>query len=211
MDNKLDVTVLYVEDEELARSALSGPLARRVKTLLLAKDGMEGLELFRLYQPEIVITDIRMPRMNGLEMTREIKALRKNTQLIVTTAHSDTKYFLEAIEAGVDRYVLKPIEHDKLFAALENCMIAVTLEQERQRHHEEREALIAELKAALEKVKTLSGFLPICASCKKIRDDKGYWTQIERYIQEHSEAEFTHSICPECTKRLYPELSDEEV
>lgn len=62
------------------------------------------------------------------------------------------------------------------------------------------------LKDALAEVKILSGLLPICASCKKIRDDKGYWNQIEGYIREHSEAEFTHSICPECAKKLYPEL-----
>ncbi len=70
----------------------------------------------------------------------------------------------------------------------------------------EREKLIEELQSALDQVKKLSGFLPICASCKKIRDDKGYWNQIEKYIQTHSEAIFSHSICPECTRRLYPEI-----
>lgn len=67
----------------------------------------------------------------------------------------------------------------------------------------EREKLIEKLQLTMEKVKTLSGFLPICASCKKIRDDKGYWTQIESYIKDHSEAEFSHSICPECATKLY--------
>ncbi len=62
------------------------------------------------------------------------------------------------------------------------------------------------LEDALSQLKTLSGLLPICSSCKKIRDDSGYWNQIERYIQDHSEAEFSHSICPECLKRLYPDL-----
>ena len=72
----------------------------------------------------------------------------------------------------------------------------------------ERDKLLGELKSALSKVKLLSGFLPICASCKKIRDDKGYWNQIESYIKKHSEAEFSHSICPDCAKKLYPELID---
>lgn len=67
-----------------------------------------------------------------------------------------------------------------------------------------------ELKEALSKIKILSGFLPICSSCKKIRDDKGSWKQIESYIKNHSEAEFTHGICPECIKKLYPELIDSE-
>jgi hypothetical protein len=72
---------------------------------------------------------------------------------------------------------------------------------------EEREKLIAELQEAVNNIKTLSGMLPICASCKKIRDDKGYWTQIEAYVSEHSEAEFSHGICPDCAKKLYPEYS----
>ena len=77
---------------------------------------------------------------------------------------------------------------------------------ERKRAETEKEKLIAELQAALSKVKTLSGLFPICASCKKIRDDSGYWNQIESYIRDHSEAEFSHSICPECAKKLYPDL-----
>ena len=70
----------------------------------------------------------------------------------------------------------------------------------------DRDKLIKKLQKSLEKVKTLSGMFPICANCKKIRDDKGYWNQIESYIRDHSEAEFSHGICPECTKILYPDL-----
>ena len=80
--------------------------------------------------------------------------------------------------------------------------------QERIRAQVEKDRLIVELKDALSKVKTLSGLLPICASCKKIRDDKGYWNQIEHYIRGHSEAEFTHSICPECAKKTLDEISN---
>jgi len=71
----------------------------------------------------------------------------------------------------------------------------------------EKEKLILDLKTALANVKTLSGLLPMCASCRKIRDDHGYWQQVEEYIREHSDADFTHGICPECAKRLYPEYS----
>jgi PAS domain S-box-containing protein len=81
--------------------------------------------------------------------------------------------------------------------------------EERKRAEREREKLILELTEALEKVKTLSGLLPICASCKKIRDDKGYWNQIESYIRSHSEAEFTHGLCPDCLRKLYPHLKGE--
>ncbi len=77
---------------------------------------------------------------------------------------------------------------------------------ERKRTEKEREKLISELQMAMDEVKKLSGFLPICSSCKKIRDDEGYWNQIESYIRDHSEAEFSHGVCPECVKKLYPNL-----
>jgi len=79
-------------------------------------------------------------------------------------------------------------------------------------HHREardRERLIQQLQEALAQVKTLQGLLPICASCKKVRDDRGYWNQIETYIGDHSEAEFTHGLCPECAKKLYPEYFED--
>ncbi len=80
----------------------------------------------------------------------------------------------------------------------------------RKRVEEERERLIHSLQEALEKIRRLQGMLPICASCKKIRDDKGYWNQIEAYIEEHSEAEFTHGICPDCVNKLYGISLDED-
>ena len=81
--------------------------------------------------------------------------------------------------------------------------------QARQRAETERERLIAKLQEALANVKTLSGLIPICASCKKIRDDQGYWTQIETYLQQHSDAEFSHGLCLDCMRKLYPDLSGE--
>ena len=83
----------------------------------------------------------------------------------------------------------------------------LTLEvADRKRAEQELEKVVVELQQALAHVKKLSGFLPICASCKKIRDDKGYWQQIEQYITDHSEALFSHGLCPECAKRLYPKF-----
>lgn len=81
-----------------------------------------------------------------------------------------------------------------------------TMIENRSRFEEEREQLIEELRKSLSEVKTLRGFLPICSSCKKIRDDRGYWQQIESYLTEHSGTEFSHGLCPECMKRLYPEI-----
>ncbi len=83
-------------------------------------------------------------------------------------------------------------------------MIEVVLEHKRT--EEEWKKLIHELQEALVKIKKLSGLLPICASCKKIRNDKGYWSQIESHLLEHSETKFTHSFCPDCMKKLYPDF-----
>jgi PAS domain S-box-containing protein len=82
--------------------------------------------------------------------------------------------------------------------------------RERKRAEAERERLIAELQEALAKIKTLRGLIPICAACKKIRDDQGYWQQVEVYVRDHSEAEFSHGLCPDCAQRLYPDLFKEE-
>jgi len=79
---------------------------------------------------------------------------------------------------------------------------------EHQRSEEEKAGLITNLQDALAQVKALSGLIPICSSCKKIRDDKGYWHQVETYVRDHSEAEFSHSICPDCIRKLYPDLAD---
>lgn len=87
-------------------------------------------------------------------------------------------------------------------------LIIVFLLNGRKRAEAERDKLIAELTEALASVKTLRGLLPICAACKKVRDDKGYWNQIEAYLGSHSEASFSHAICPDCAKRLYPDLVD---
>ncbi|MHB1013968.1 MAG: hypothetical protein ACYC2W_01645 [Desulfurivibrionaceae bacterium] len=81
--------------------------------------------------------------------------------------------------------------------------------EERKRTEAEKEQLIVQLQKAMQDVKVLSGFLPICAACKKIRDDTGYWRQIEEYISKHSNALFSHGICPDCSKKLYPEYHEE--
>ncbi|MBF0476201.1 MAG: hypothetical protein HQK59_10270 [Deltaproteobacteria bacterium] len=101
-----------------------------------------------------------------------------------------------------DRAVVEIFPQDAVCLSL-GCLADVSKEMEAE---EERKRLVIELQEALNKVKLLSGMLPICAACKKIRDDQGYWTQIESYIRKHSEAQFTHGICPDCAKRLYPDL-----
>ncbi len=200
---RFPVSLLYVEDEETTRDQIQQFLTARVDTVYSARNGVEGLELFRRHHPDLVVTDILMPVMDGLGMAKEIRAADRDIPIIVTTAYSEASYLLDAIEAGIDHYVMKPMELARLVAAIEKSAELIAARKAAARYREEREQLIAELQAALDKVKLLSGFLPICASCKKIRDDNGYWQQIEAYIRDHSEAEFSHGICPDCAKKLY--------
>jgi YesN/AraC family two-component response regulator len=202
------IKILFVEDCSDATEQILSFFSRRNEIMFAARNGQEGLDLFMSQRPEIVITDIRMPVMDGLQMVKEIKAVSPDTKIIVTTAHSDFEYMLQAIELGVDHYVVKPVDLGKLVAAIEKCSAVIDLKRADERHREEREKMITELQDALAKIRRLSGMLPICSSCKKIRDDKGYWKMIEDYISEHSEAEFTHGICPECMKKLYPWMID---
>ncbi|MFC1743154.1 hypothetical protein ACFL35_04105 [Candidatus Riflebacteria bacterium] len=108
-----------------------------------------------------------------------------------------------AFDSGAVDYITKPIQKIELIARIHSFLKLKAETDARKAREKEKEELIAELQEALSKIKTLKGLLPICATCKKIRRDEGYWEQIEVYIREHSEADFTHSVCPPCAKELY--------
>jgi diguanylate cyclase (GGDEF)-like protein/PAS domain S-box-containing protein len=111
-------SVLYVEDEADAREELAQFLSRRVKTLYTAADGKQGLEQFIEHRPDIIVTDILMPMMNGLDMAHEIKQISPDTPILITTAFNEADFFLRAIELGIDKYVLKPIKAQKFLTSL---------------------------------------------------------------------------------------------
>jgi hypothetical protein len=104
------------------------------------------------------------------------------------------------MEAGAADYMVKGEINAPLLERSIRYAIA------RKQAAEEQERLIAKLKDALAQIKTISGLIPICAGCKKIRDDEGFWQQLESYISRHSDAVFSHGLCPECVKRLYPDF-----
>jgi len=129
-DDCFDLRMLYVEDEDDIRDGIVEMLKRRIPDLHVAANGFEGLELFRQVLPDIVITDIRMPKMTGLEMAREIKYIKPNIQIIVTSAYSDINYFIESIDIGINQYVLKPITRERLFIAIEKAAHVVGLQKQ---------------------------------------------------------------------------------
>ncbi len=160
---------------------------------------------------DLILMDVMMPDMSGIEACRKIKTLEshRDVPIIMVTALSETEYLAAAFAAGAMDYITKPVKKLELVARVTS---ALTLKREMDAR-KARERELAEknrdLEQALSEVKVLRGFIPICASCKKIRDDKGYWQQIETYIQERSEALFSHGICKDCMKKLYPDFADE--
>lgn len=156
-----DVRILYVEDDKEIRTSVSEMLARRVKKLFIANDGMEGLEIYKKYQPEIIITDIKMPAMNGLEMAREIKDINNNAQVIISSAHSDVNYFTESIEIGINQYLLKPISSKKLFEAVDKCYHTIELQKkvEYQNQHIEKLSHTVEQSPSVIVITDTSGFI----------------------------------------------------
>jgi len=156
----------------------------------------------------VVITDVKMPIMTGLEMAKLIKEEYPRIKVILTTAHSDTSYLLDAIAQGVDAYVIKPVEFDKLYAAIDSCIETILVQRALRKEQEDKDQLLKELKAALAEVRTLRGIIPICSCCKKIRDDKGFWDRVENYVAKHSYAKFSHSFCPECFEAEMKKFGD---
>ena len=157
---------------------------------------------------DLILMDIMMPEMDGIEACRQIKSVERlrDIPIIMVTARTEEKDIEDAFSVGAMDYITKPLRGIEL---LVRSRSALSLKKEIDRRKNREQELLnlnRELKNSIETIKTLRGLIPICANCKKIRDDKGYWSQIESYIQKHSEAEFSHGICPECARKLYPEL-----
>jgi len=113
-----DISVLYVEDEAEIRDVLAKILKRRIGTVYTASNGFEGVEKFRELNPDIVITDINMPKMDGLKMIAAIRKIKEDVPVIIITGHNEPDYFIRSIELGIDRYVLKPTDSKMLIDAI---------------------------------------------------------------------------------------------
>jgi len=157
-------------------------------------------------QIDLILMDVLMPELDGVSACRTIKANDhlRDLPVIMITAANDLSHLKEAFAAGAMDYISKPVNSVELLARVSS---ALTLKREMDRRKAREEELRRsndDLQRALKEVKTLRGLIPICASCKKIRNDGGFWQQLEEYIGEHSEAEFSHGLCQPCIKKLYP-------
>ncbi|OGR01615.1 MAG: hypothetical protein A2511_06400 [Deltaproteobacteria bacterium RIFOXYD12_FULL_50_9] len=199
--------ILLVEDEAItAMDMKSNLISLGYEVPEIVASGEGAIRAAAEVCPDLILMDITLSgAMTGIEAA---EAIRKSQAIPVVflTAHADSDTVWKAKQAEPFGYLPKPCNIDTLMSTLEVAIYKGEVDAARRKAEAEQERLVGELQEALAKVKLLSGFLPICANCKKIRDDQGYWHQIEEYIRDHSEAEFSHSICKECVKKLYPEL-----
>jgi DNA-binding NtrC family response regulator len=202
MDRR-SIKLLLVEDnpgdarlieESIAESQLAN------FRLLRAGDLAGAAEQLGREDCDAVLLDLSLPGSQGLDTLLEMQKIAPDAAIVVLTGLNNEAVAVEAVRNGAQDYLVKGrVDGDVITRAVRYAL-------ERKLLMRDRERLINELRDALATVKRLSGLLPICSSCKKIRDDQGYWRQVEEYLHDHSEADFTHGICPECMHRLYPDV-----
>jgi len=154
---------------------------------------------------DLILMDIMMSDMDGIRACQRIKAVERLREIpiIMVTGRTDSEDLRAAFAAGAMDYITKPLNSVELLARVSSALAlkrAIDIRKARERELVERHQ---QLEQALKEVKVLRGLIPICFSCKKIRDDQGYWHTIEAYIQAHSEVDFSHGLCPECMDKRF--------
>jgi PleD family two-component response regulator len=192
--------ILAVDDTRPNLRLLVEILAEGGYKVRPAANGQMALEAAKVEPPDLILLDIMMPEMNGFEVCRQLKAdeRTRDIPIIFISALDETLDKVKAFAIGGVDYITKPFQAEEVLARVKTHLTIRNLQKSLQEQNRQ-------LQEALANVKTLKGLLPICSSCKKIRDDEGYWQQVEVYVRDHSEAEFSHGICPDCIKKLYPE------
>jgi len=200
------VKVLIAEDSFFVGEMIQAVVEEAGCTVVgRAADGRQAVEMTTELRPDVVVMDIKMPDLDGIEAS-EIIQNRCPTPVVILTAYDTPEMLKEASAAGVGAFLVKPPKVRELSQAI---VIARARFGDLFRLRGANDVLRSrtrELEEALAKIKTLRGLIPICASCKKIRSDTGYWQQLEEYLAEHSEADFTHGLCPECLKQIEIEV-----
>jgi DNA-binding NtrC family response regulator len=203
-----EIRVLLIEDDpddafllgqELRRNGIPF-VARRVE------NGEGFVQELAAEMPDVILSDHGLPQFDGFKALAIAQEKCPDVPFLFVTGSLGEEVIIETLRNGATDYVLKH-QLTKLAPAIERALREADERRRRKAAEAERERLIHELQDALAKVKTLSGLLPICSSCKKIRDDKGYWSRVEIFLSEHSAARLTHGICPDCAERLYPGLT----
>lgn len=203
--------VLIVDDDPDILLLTAVILREEGYQVLEAETGSQCLELAGAHRPDLVLVDVILPDMTGLEVCRQIKtdqALQGTFVILVSGLRVSPDFQAEGLDAGADGYLIKPLTNREFLARINSMARIKQVEDALREKEKEQQKLILQLRQALAEIKTLKGFLPICASCKKIRDDRGYWNQLEVYISQHTDAIFSHGLCPECAEKYRAEMDD---
>jgi CheY-like chemotaxis protein len=183
------MNILIAEDEMVSRRLLEKFLTDVGHTVESVSNGAEAWEKFSRKQVRVIVSDWRMPDMDGLELCRKIRAEGRKDYtyfILLSSVTRTVDNFMQAARAGVDDFLSKPLNHDEIWMRLRVAERILTFTKQ---------------------IQQLESILPICAYCKKIRNDGDYWEQLETYMNEHAGLDFSHSICPDCyATHVLPEI-----
>ena len=194
---------LIADDDRAAAAIVARSLSGWGYDAITAHDGEEAWgRIMEEPAPSLVIADWEMPGLDGPDLCRRLRntPLRAHLYVLLLTARSGRADIVTGLEAGADDYLVKPVDLSELRARLQVGVRIVTLQ-------ERLAEKVMELELSLAKVKQLGGLLPICCYCKRIRNDDNYWEKVEVFVTEHSNAKFTHGICPSCFETAKAELT----
>jgi len=207
-----EIFVLLIEDDPNDAYLIERELKREGLTFRPQRIATreEFLDVLARERPDIILADHGLPQFDGFSALAIAKERCADVPFLFVTGSMGEEIVIETLRCGATDYVLKH-RLSKLAPAVERALREADERRKRQTAEAQREQLIVELQQALAKVKALSGLIPICSSCKKIRDDRGYWNRLEIYLQDHSQAKLTHGICPDCARQLLEDLGGEHV
>jgi phosphoserine phosphatase RsbU/P len=194
--------VLIADDDRTTTMILSAALRSWSFDVTVTHDGTAAWDTLVSQRPALAIFDWMMPGLDGLELCRRVRhaAEHSGTYIILLTSRDSPEDLVAGLDSGADDYLTKPVDREELRARVHVGVRVATLQAR-------LAARVEELQMALTQVRQLEGLLSICSYCKKVRAGEDSWQQIERYIGEHSNAEFSHGICPTCFDRVKDDFS----
>ncbi len=190
--------ILIADDDDVSRLELEALLIRHGHEVVTVADGTEAWEVLQGEgPPRLAVLDWLMDEMDGVEVCRRVRERPelRDVYLILLTSRGGKEHVVAGLQAGANDYVAKPFDRDELLARVRVGAQMVGLQAE-------LAARVRQLEDALARVRQLQGLLPICSYCKSIRDDQNYWHQVDAYLKSHSEAQFSHGICPGCWEKV---------
>ncbi len=211
-ENQASKSILVVDDSPTNLTLMVEVLTEAGYDTLAANSGDRALNQLSRHLPDLILLDILMPGLNGFETCCRIKAYPDTSKIpvIFMTALTDTENTVKGFEVGGVDYITKPFQQAEMLARINTHMTICSLQQQLELKNTQLHDNNVQLEAALERVNLLSGILPICCNCNKIRDVDGSWQDVVVYVRDNSEADFTHGICPDCKIELYPETNEDE-